>query len=268
MQYTIQNDGFVILKRVFSENQLAPVRNLADEIVACCEKNFNDPFEKFLLPNRADTGVLYDLIQHYPEFRELAANDTILDELEKVLGHDIVLYENSLVYKPKGKNNAVPWHQDFINRRNEPIKYVAWIALDNIQRENGAMKVIPGSHKKGFLPWYRVRGAAYHDLVKREYVEEDKAIYTELEAGDVMLFHQLLLHSSDLVASDKPRRAFRVSYQNLENLSMPRGVPIVFRGCRPSSIAAKFGSNHNKTPSAFKEFLQTVGKKLIELSRN
>jgi hypothetical protein len=39
MQYTFQNDGFVILKGVFSESQLAPVRKLVDEIAVYSEKN-------------------------------------------------------------------------------------------------------------------------------------------------------------------------------------------------------------------------------------
>jgi phytanoyl-CoA hydroxylase len=211
---------------------------------------------------------LYDLLQRYPELRSLASNDTILDELEKVLGKNIVLYENSLVFKPKGKDNAVPWHQDFINRRDEPIKYIAWVALDNIKKENGAMKVIPGSHKNGFLPWHRVKGAAYHDLVNKEFVEEDKAVYVELAAGDVLIFNQLLLHASDKVSSEEPRRAFRVSYQNLEKLKVPRGVPIVFRGCKPETMIERFRVEQNSEPSFFKSYLEAVGKKLIDLSKN
>ncbi|MEY3234305.1 MAG: hypothetical protein RL230_1576, partial [Pseudomonadota bacterium] len=33
-------------------------------------------------------------------------------------------------------------------------KFIAWMALDDVKIENGAMKVIPGSHKLGFLPWF------------------------------------------------------------------------------------------------------------------
>jgi len=269
MEYTVQNDGFTILKNIFSDRQLSPVRKLVEESVEYCEKNLNDPFEKYFLPHRAETGVLYDLLQRNPLFLELASNPIILDELEKSLGKDIALYENSLVFKPKEKNNAVPWHQDFINRSKEPIKFMAWIALDDIRKENGAMKVIPGSHKKGFLPWHRVKGAAYHDLVNEEFVEEDKAVYVELEAGDVLIFNQLLLHASDKVSSEKPRRAFRVSYQNMEKLNTPRGIPIVFRGCNPSSLYQKLGANprKNNSPSQFKYLLQILGKKLIEISK-
>jgi len=250
-EYNFNDDGFVILKKVFSEQQLAPIRELTDEIINYGEQEFEDPFRKFYLKHRTDQGVLYDLFQRKPEFQDLAKEPKILDKLEEVLGGNISLYENSLVYKPKGKRNAVPWHQDFISRPKEPLKYIGWIALDDVRIENGAMKVIPGSHKFGFLKWFRVKGETHHDRIDLSQLDESKAVYVELDAGDVLIFNQLVVHSSDECDSDKQRRAYRISYAGMDKIIVPRGTPIVLRGGHPSFLKKRFPAKAAETEDSF-----------------
>ncbi len=263
---TFEQDGYKILRQVFSDEQLKPIRELVDRIIKVGEMELEDPFNRYYLKHRVDQGVLSDLYQRHPEFSFMVHNSTILDCLETVLGPDIMLYENSLVYKPKGKKNEVPWHQDFINRPDEPLKLVVWIALDDVLEENGAMNVIPGSHKSGFLDWHRVKGNAYHDLIDPKLVDTTKVTKAELFSGDVLIFHQLLLHSSKNTNSDKPRRAFRISYQNLEYIVPPRGAPIVVRGGSPETIASLYQRSEREAQiPAYKEVLHKIGKRLLKI---
>ena len=244
-----EDQGFVILKKVFSEEKLQEIRDLQERIVAYAEKNLEDPFLPWSLEHRSDQGVLYDLYQRHPEFQEMASNKQILDCLENILGENIYLYDNSLVYKPKGRKNGVPWHQDFISRPDEPLKIIVWIAIDDVTKENGTVQVIPGSHKQGFLPWYRVEGETHHDRVMPEYVEKDKdkIIHVELEAGDVLLFNMLVLHGSDEVHTDIPRRVYRCSYQSMEGkIYTPRQSPIVMRGGSPEFLEKHYNKPKQK----------------------
>lgn len=235
-----EENGFVILKNVFSKEKLHEIRKLQEEIENYANQGLEDPFLPWSMPHRNDQGVFYDLYQRHPAFQEMAKNETILDCLESVLGKNIYLYDNSLVYKPKGKKNDVAWHQDFISRPDEPLKIIVWMAIDDVTKENGTVQVIPGSHKQGHLPWHRVSGETHHDRVDMEYVEKDKdkIIYAELEAGDVLLFNMLVLHGSDEVNTDIPRRVFRCSYQSMEKkIFTPRQSPIVMRGGTPEFLA-------------------------------
>jgi len=244
-----EEQGFVILKKVFTEEKLKEIRNLQEKIVDYADKNLEDPFSPWSLEHRNDQGVLYDLYQRHPEFQEMAKNKEILDCLENVLGENIYLYDNSLVYKPKGKKNGVAWHQDFISRPTEPLKIIVWMALDNVTKENGTVQVIPGSHKQGHLPWHRVDGETHHDRVNMEYVEKDKdkIIYAELEAGDVLLFNMLVLHGSDEIHTDEQRRVYRCSYQSMEKkVFTPRQSPIVMRGGSPEFLAEYYNKPHVK----------------------
>lgn len=248
--YNFEDHGFVILKKVFDQDTLVKMRGLTERIIADGEQGLEDPFSNYYMRHRTDQGALYDLFQRHPEFQEMARNKVILDEIAKIVGDDIFLYENSLVYKPKGKNNEVPWHQDFINRPTEPIKFIAWIALDDVLIDNGAMKLIPGSHKNGFLPWFTIPGETHHTRLKLDGIPLDDFIYAELDAGDVLIFNQLLLHSSDRITSEKARRAYRISYQGFEQIFTPRSVPIVLRGGTPENVRKRYSKPFEKPQPA------------------
>jgi phytanoyl-CoA hydroxylase len=264
---TLKEKGYVIIKGVFDEETLQKYRSLTERIVKYGDTVQEDPFQNFYLKHRTDQGALYDLFQRHPEFQDLAKNKIILDTMVPILGEDILLYENSLVYKPKSRGNAVPWHQDFISRPDEPLKLIAWIAFDNVRIENGAMKVIPGTHKNGFMEWYRVKKETHHDRIRPELIDESKAVYAEMNAGDVLIFNQLLCHSSDECHSDMPRRAYRVAYQGFDNIAVPRGTPIVVRGGLPENLYNRYGEGkyHHEELPLIRRGLRYIGRRLAKI---
>ena len=100
------------------------------------------------------------------------------------------------------------------------------------------------------------------------------SVFVELEAGDVLIFNQLLLHSSERIASDKPRRAYRISFQGFEQIFTPRATPIVLRGGTPESLNKKYAKPYVKPPakpqvnrnkSLVVKFLNKVGYRLQKL---
>ncbi|WP_257254446.1 MULTISPECIES: phytanoyl-CoA dioxygenase family protein [unclassified Endozoicomonas] len=242
MEFGFEKYGFVVIRNVFTEEFLSERRFFLESIISYAEKNYADPFEKYYLKHRADQGVLYDLVQRYPLFNDMVRNEKILDALTTALGDNIFMYENSLVYKPKGKKNGVPWHQDFVSRPEEPIKYIAWCAIDPVKKSTGALKVFPGSHNLGFLPWYRVEGETHHDRIDLSQLELDEVMYVELDPGDVLVFNQLLVHGSDEMSTSDKRLVFRASFQNFDEIYTPRGTPIVVKGACGESLERIFDS--------------------------
>ena len=68
----MDNNGFIVLKSVFKESELEPIRLLVEQIInSSLEK---DPFNEYYFSHRIDQGVLYDLFQRYAEFQDLAKN--------------------------------------------------------------------------------------------------------------------------------------------------------------------------------------------------
>lgn len=264
--YDFEKDGFIVLKSVFREDMLATLRKILVEIVQYAEKGLEDPFGQYYLGHRADQGVLYDLYQRHPEFDVFAKNLDVLHALTEVLGEDIFLYENSVVYKPKGKRNGVPYHQDFISRPNEPVKYIAWMAIDKVTKESGALKVIPGSHKNGFLPWYTVKGETHHDRIDPKALDLTGETHIELDPGDVLIFNQLVVHGSDEMNSDSLRLVYRVSYQGFDEIFAPRGTPLVLQGGHPQSLQTRWPARHQPKPPKplWKRGINKLGRKLAQ----
>jgi len=265
--FDLQLDGFTILKNVHSEDRVSRARDLIATIIDYAGRGLEDPFSAYYLPHRADQGALYDVLQRHPDFWDFARATPVLDVLASVLGEDIFMYENSVVYKPKGRRNAVPFHQDFISRSDEPLKLIAWTALEPVTIETGAMKVLPGSHANGFLPWHRVQGETHHDRITEEFLPQVEPFHAQLDPGDVLIFNQLLVHGSDEVHTDSLRIALRVSYQGFDRLAVPRGSPIVVRGGGPLALASRFPRRADQVPqpSFLKRAARYVARRLMSL---
>ena len=156
---------------------------------------------------------------------------------------------NSFLYKPPGRSNEVPWHQDFLNKPHESEKILAWIALDDATISNGCLKVIPESHRQGFKDWYTKKGETHHDrLVEGSFNEEDKK-YIEMKKGDVLLFSNYLIHGSDQNDSEFHRRAYRVVYKRIDTTFTPRGGPIVMCGNHPNTVDENYNIHLSKKKS-------------------
>src|SRR5688500_11018180 len=122
---------------------------------------------------------------------------------------------------------------------------------------------------KDGVQWHRLRGETHHDRLVPGIVDEAKARYVEMKAGDVLLFHQWVVHASDECHSELPRRAYRVAYQGLGMSWVPRGGPVVLRGGRPENLAARFprpaAVPASKPVPFVKRALRALGRKLVKL---
>ena len=259
----VDRDGFIVLKNAIPHELVHEARELTKEIIDYFEDDHHkDPFKNHLHRHRVDNGALYDLYFRHPEFQKLASHSNVVGALKEIIGENLFMYENTLVYKPKGKNNEVPWHQDFMDRKDEPTKYVIWVALDDVTVENGALKFIPGSHKNGFLPWFKVKGETHHTRLKLDGVDLDSYEHGIMNAGDVLIFHHLVIHGSDRVSVNQPRRAYRFSAQGFSEIYSPRCVPVVLSGGRPSSYINSKPKTNNKP--VYKRLINSLGKKMAK----
>lgn len=237
----LREDGFTILRGIFRRDYLEERIPLIEEIVEYWEDGLVDPFvsnDSEFLDHRTDQGALYDVVNRYPAFQGMAKEDRILDVLEELLGPNIFLYVSSIVYKPTGADNEVPLHQDFLSRPEETVRYIAWMPFSDVSRNDGCLKAIPGSHKEGYRSWHRVEGETHHDRLDADQFDESEITYLEMDAGDVLIFHNQLVHGSDRADAGKSRYALRVVYKGMtaEDMAVPRTGPVVLRGGDPERL--------------------------------
>jgi len=101
----------------------------------------------------------------------------------------------------------------------------AWIntglAIDPATRENGCLRVISGSHKKGYLGLSDdgpiMKGTTQDEELKKAGLDLNDIVDVELEPGDLAIWGLLTVHGSDANKSAKDR-AFAISgYVKAEN---------------------------------------------------
>jgi ectoine hydroxylase-related dioxygenase (phytanoyl-CoA dioxygenase family) len=134
---------------------------------------------------------------------------------EAVLGLDLILMLTQFSCKPAGGSRAVPWHQDGLFWPIEPlVSCSVWVAIDKVDDENGAMRVIPGSHHGNYRAHHLVEdpNLSLNREIDLTYEEERKAVTIELKPGQVSLHDIGLTHGSGANASPRRRSGLAIRY--------------------------------------------------------
>ena len=147
---------------------------------------------------------------------ELIRHERILDAVEDLIGPDILCWGSSFFIKETRNKAYVSWHQDSTYWGLEPPDIVtAWVAFSDSTPANGAMRVVPASHKLDQVPHHDT--FATENLLSRGQeimvdVDERQAVTLELQAGEMSLHHVRLIHGSEPNPSDQRRIGFAIRY--------------------------------------------------------
>lgn len=199
-----EDNGYCLFDHFLSEQGLAECRKQIDTMID--EHHTDVPPE-----------MMINTHQYLPWVFELATQPKLLDMIETQIGRDILLYSSHLLSKPPRTGQPVPWHQDspYWNVKGR-FSAGVWIALDDIDEENGAMSVIAGWHRKGTLP---IQPSQFVKGFNQEIVpsalppniNERKVVY-RLKAGQMAIHHVMIPHNSPPNKSDRWRRVIVLRY--------------------------------------------------------
>lgn len=136
--------------------------------------------------------------------------------LAQLMGDEAVGVQSMYFYKEPGSPGQAA-HQDYYYIKDDPMTMIAaWIAMEErVDEENGCLWVIPGSHKLGLLPHGKVTNLKEHEAWtdQTEGIDLSQEIPVVMEGGDLLFFHELLIHSSNRNRSnDRWRRSYVCHY--------------------------------------------------------
>ena len=136
--------GFVFPLDVFTSEEAEANRAYFDDIL---EKALNAGYSSYNVQRwHIHCRGIYDII---------TAN-RLLDYVQDILGENLIIRGSHCFCKLPGDEKQVAWHQDASYWPISPSKIVtAWLAIDDVDEENGAMQIIPGSHLHGQIPFDR-----------------------------------------------------------------------------------------------------------------
>ena len=169
----------------------------------------------------ATGGAMQGLIRHKPHLlftwlNDLIRHPRILDAVEDIIGPDILCWGTSFFIKEARNPSYVSWHQDSTYWGLEPADIItAWVAFTDSNAANGAMRVMPATHKLDQAP-HRDTFATDNLLSRGQEimvdVDESNAAMLQLAAGEMSLHHVRLIHGSDPNPSDDRRIGFAIRY--------------------------------------------------------
>lgn len=132
---------------------------------------------------------------HSPRIAAYFRGEPFRTAVGRILGKDADLRFSSTMTKTAEKSAHLDWHQDSAYDKDpEHDKFSFWIALTDSVKDNGCLRIIPGSHAKGLVPHIPSRTLAYDKEV--ESLDESLALDMEMEPGDMVVLHRHIIHAS------------------------------------------------------------------------
>ncbi len=179
----------------------------------------------------------YNLLHQIDSVRQLANASEMLTMVAAAVGAPAVPYHAIILDKTKEQNWRLDWHQDLkiaVKERIDTTGYSQWteeagiphvvppvavlekllylrIHLDDCDGRNGAIWVLPQSHKTGI-----VANAGVDTAVQQYALQE-----CPVAVGGIMLMSPLLLHMSPQSHSSHSRRVLQIAYRATE---LPNGL--------------------------------------------
>lgn len=198
-----RTNGYLLHKK-----QLFPPDKL-DRLETIFEEHLADKGDK--LSDELDTPHFRD-----PRLLEFLLSDEVLDLVEPLVGPDIALWTSHFISKDPFTGRATPWHEDSAYWAGRLSAYdrivTVWLALGPSTRENGCMRVIPGTHDNGFSEYRLVdkKDQTFHAEIID--VDESKAVYFELERGECSLHDARIVHGAEPNRSPIRRTGYTMRY--------------------------------------------------------
>ena len=220
-----ERDGFQIIRSAVGEKEC---ESLASELTTL----FDDQQKS----STSRVAGVRNLLFANKRVSESARSPMLLGLLEKAAAANPFPVRAIFFDKNPGSNWLVPWHQDLaipLAERIETPGFHAWsikdgvlhvhppqlilegmitlrLHLDDCSRENGALRVVPGSHRFGKFA-----------SVQISQMDKSNEVVCEVAKGGMLMMRPLLLHASLPANNPSHRRVLHIEYATL---ALPNGL--------------------------------------------
>ncbi len=209
-------DGFVVMRGVFSPDEVAEIERQLQELTESSISRLPPGSVHF---EGAPTGAIkaiHSLEVASPFFSELGHDDRLMRQMDAIWpGAEIQSRDVMFFGKAARSGSLTPPHQDNGFHHLDPAEdLVCTISIDESTPENGALCVQRGSHKFGRLP-HRPSGVIGFSQTLLEPL--DPISYPEVRVcmrpGDVCLHHANVIHYSGPNKTARSRRQLGIGYR-------------------------------------------------------
>jgi ectoine hydroxylase-related dioxygenase (phytanoyl-CoA dioxygenase family) len=217
----IASEGFVIINEFYSEIEI-------EKIIHEIEKVTENETENSTFRKSKDLFAIRQFHKEIPTSLNIIFNQNLKKIINQNFGENFFITKSIYFDKPEESNWFVAYHQDLtisVNKKIEIANFKNWtikqkqfavqppieileknftirIHIDKTTKENGALKVLNKSHRKG--------------IVRTENIEVKNEIESicEVEKGGIMIMKPLLFHASNKTTNNERRRVIHIEFSN------------------------------------------------------
>jgi phytanoyl-CoA hydroxylase len=211
-------DGFVVVPQFLTGDELTELQRELDRYISQVVPTL--PHADAFYHERTDARTLRQL-QHMgkdPYFEACRRHPRWMELAELLVGEPVEGQEPEWFNKPPNLDHATPPHQDnYYFCLNPPNVVTLWLALDDVDEENGCLRYVAGSHRRGIRPHAQTQALGFSQGIS-DYGAGDREIERVacLQVGDLVAHHGNTIHRADPNRTkDRQRRAFAIVFRGV-----------------------------------------------------
>jgi ectoine hydroxylase-related dioxygenase (phytanoyl-CoA dioxygenase family) len=242
-----RRDGYLAVPGVIDAERVQALRRVTEAFVERARDLTRSDAVFDLDPRHTAAAPIVRRIKnpadHDPLYAWVSLESPILDIVTELLGPSIRFHHSKLNLKGGHVGAPVEVHQDaaFYPHSNDDVLAVG-LLLDDATAENGAMSVLPGSHRGPIYTHYDAQGRFVGGMRAEDISRLDRsgATLLALPAGSIHIHHYRLVHWSAPNTSPADRRLLINAYSAADAIPLaadPTGSPRygrLVRGSYPS----------------------------------
>ena len=208
--------GFIVLNEIYTAEELEQLISVID-----VADQSGDTFRK-----TDDLFAIRQFLKEIPAVLPVIFNKKLTQLIIELFVDEYFVSKSIYFDKPQKSNWFVAWHRDLtisVNKKLVLPGFTNWtvkqnqfavqppldilkanftirIHLDDTDKDNGALKVIPGSH--------------LDQEFNAESPFKEAEVICDVKAGGVMIMRPLLMHASNRTVNDQRRRVLHIEFSN------------------------------------------------------
>ena len=210
-------DGFITIRGVLDADLLGRLTATTERLLAegsrLTERTRHYDLEASHTPRAPRIRRISSPTELDDVYLEAAFESTLGDIAADLVGGPVKFYHSKINFKLPRGGAEIGWHQDWPVFPHTNTNLVAIsVPLNPSRAGNGCLQTVPGTHKLG--PRSHWHEGKYLLNCNASMTEEElrRAVYSELDPGDVVAHHGLSLHSSSQNSSDDLRTTYIIQY--------------------------------------------------------
>ena len=203
-------DGYVVLRGFLSEREVSAVHaelaRLIRDVVPAMPREHVFHEDKSRPESLKQLQMLHT---HDAFFHELFLGGRIERLAETLLADQVAGKNLQYFSKPPGGGQPTPPHQDGYYFKLTPCEALTmWLALDDVDEENGCVRYVRGSHRRGMRSHERTGVLGFSQAMTDYGLPEDVENEFNVPArpGDLLVHHALTIHSAGGNRSSRRQR--------------------------------------------------------------